>query len=196
MQFTVSQQECRTQPCCCTQTTFLLLLMLLLFKLSCGPNTHQFTANAFLIRCGHGNCFHCLGLNDIEFNVVHRSLVGGKLGLLAALQISHSPCVCPFYILSPLPHFPLLSNLTLFGPIFPCLLSRLVLPPFDFYCLQLIPSLTRPFILFFTPTCPLPPSATPPLPLLFFPFYIGNLISVEKLNQHYCLLIAGNTIAN
>lgn len=31
-------------------------------RCSRGPNTHQFLANAFLIRRGCGNCFHCLGL--------------------------------------------------------------------------------------------------------------------------------------
>lgn len=44
--------------------------------------------------------FIALDWNCIEFNVVHRSFVGGKLGLLAALYISHSPRVSLLYSLS------------------------------------------------------------------------------------------------
>lgn len=61
--FTNIQYECtaQTNPLL-MYTNDLPEIHRVLFKLCCSPNTHKFAANAFLIRCGHGNCFHCLGL--------------------------------------------------------------------------------------------------------------------------------------
>lgn len=128
--------------------------------------------------------FIALDWNDIEFNVVHRSFVEGKLGLLQRCR-SLMAHVLTFYTLSPSPHFSLKSH------------SHSVylapsLPLHPLVTFTYLPTLTFHFPLSLS-LCLLFCFSLPPIPPYFFPhstplicFQFKNLINIIAYQKEYC----------